>query len=184
MVMLLFACLRGNIIIWQGEELGLTQVDIAFEDLKDPEAIANWPLTLSRDGTRTPMPWEAERENCGFSSAKPWLPLGDDHAELAIDRQTVEAESLLNITRRLIAFRKAHDALLIGKLEIIEAQGDLLVFERIHDGQHLLCAFNLGRQPIDWHPAQPDRWRIIESINQGSAKRLPAYSAYVAERLA
>ena len=184
MVMLLFACLRGNIIIWQGEELGLTQVDIAFEDLKDPEAIANWPLTLSRDGTRTPMPWEAKRENCGFSSAKPWLPLGDDHATLAVDAQEEDTESLLHLSRRLIAFRKAHDALLIGKLDIIEAQGDLLVFERIQDGQHLLCAFNLGRQPIDWQPAQPDRWRIAESVGGAALDGLPAFSGFVAQKIA
>ncbi|MFM2411278.1 MAG: hypothetical protein RL481_2106, partial [Pseudomonadota bacterium] len=50
MVIMLFIALRGNIILWQGEELGLTQVDIPFDKLQDPEAIANWPLTLSRDG--------------------------------------------------------------------------------------------------------------------------------------
>ncbi|MEL0211878.1 MAG: alpha-amylase family glycosyl hydrolase, partial [Novosphingobium sp.] len=52
---MLFASLRGNIIVYQGEELGLTQVEIPFELLQDPEAIANWPLTLARDGARTPM---------------------------------------------------------------------------------------------------------------------------------
>ncbi len=85
MVMLLFVSLRGNVILWQGEELGLTQVDIPFEKLQDPEAIANWPLTLSRDGTRTPMPWIANSEHCGFSSAEPWLPLGLDHQAMAVD---------------------------------------------------------------------------------------------------
>ena len=52
---LLLASLRGNIILYYGEELGLSQVDIPFDQLHDPEAIANWPLTLSRDGARTPM---------------------------------------------------------------------------------------------------------------------------------
>lgn len=57
--MLLLVCLRGNIFLYQGEELGLPQAEIAFEDLKDPEAIANWPATLGRDGARTPMPWQS-----------------------------------------------------------------------------------------------------------------------------
>lgn len=61
MKMLLLACLRGNIFLYQGEELGLTQVDIPFDALLDPEAIANWPMTLSRDGARTPMPWKIGR---------------------------------------------------------------------------------------------------------------------------
>ena len=57
--MLLLACLRGNIFIYQGEELGLPQAHVPFEQLKDPEAIANWPLTLGRDGARTPIPWRS-----------------------------------------------------------------------------------------------------------------------------
>src|SRR3546814_19015789 len=53
MKMLLLGTLRGNIILYYGEELGLTQVDIPFEHLRDPEAIDNWPMTLSRDGARS-----------------------------------------------------------------------------------------------------------------------------------
>ncbi len=81
------AALRGNVIIYQGEELGLTQVDIPFEQLQDPEAIANWPLTLSRDGARTPMPWAAQDEHGGFTGGSPWLPLGEDNLARAVDRQ-------------------------------------------------------------------------------------------------
>ena len=67
--LLLLASL-ANIILYQGEELGLTQVDIPFEQLQNPEAIANWPLTLSRDGAHTPMPWKARRA----ASARPSWP--------------------------------------------------------------------------------------------------------------
>ncbi|MCP6105870.1 hypothetical protein NL392_35540, partial [Klebsiella pneumoniae] len=80
-------------------ELGLPQVEIAFEDLQDPEAIANWPLTLSRDGARTPMPWAADGENLGFGSGKPWLPAGETHRPLAVDRQERDPGSLLHFTR-------------------------------------------------------------------------------------
>ena len=58
--MLLLLSLRGNPIIYQGEELGLPQGHVAFADLQDPEAITNWPHTLGRDGARTPMPWAAQ----------------------------------------------------------------------------------------------------------------------------
>ena len=124
MAMMLFAALRGNVILWQGEELGLTQVDIPFEKLQDPEAIANWPLTLSRDGTRTPMPWMASEQHCGFSNADPWLPLGDDQAAMAVDRQLADETSLLSLTRDLLAFRNAHEAILVGDLTIVEAKGN------------------------------------------------------------
>lgn len=184
MVMLLFASLRGNVILWQGEELGLTQVDIPFEKLQDPEAIANWPLTLSRDGTRTPMPWTADAPHCGFSSAEPWLPVGEDHVSLAVDRQATDPHSMLSVTRDLIAFRNANEAMLAGDLKIIEASGSLLVFERRSDNQHLICAFNMSATPVDWHPPQPDRWRICKSVNDTDQWQLAAYGAFVAEKIA
>ncbi len=184
MAMLLFACLRGNIIIWQGEELGLGQVDIPFDQLQDPEAIANWPLTLSRDGTRTPMPWVARQEHGGFTSGQPWLPLGAENLALAVDGQDDDPNSLLNFTRRLVGFRSANEALLSGELKVIEARENLLVFERISASQHLVCAYNFGAEPLNWTPAQPDRWRMIESVNDASARELPAFGALIAERIA
>lgn len=184
MVMLLFVSLRGNVILWQGEELGLTQVDIPFEKLQDPEAIANWPLTLSRDGTRTPMPWTADSRHCGFSNAEPWLPLGPDHKAMAVDIEDADPNSMLALTRELVAFRNANEAMLIGDLYIIEAQGDLVVLERRSVGQHLICAFNMGGTDLDWSPAQPDRWRLVKSVNGANAVSLPAYAAKIIEKIA
>jgi alpha-glucosidase len=183
-VMLLFVCLRGNIIIWQGEELGLTQVDIAFEDLQDPEAIANWPLTLSRDGTRTPMPWSKSAVHGGFSTHKPWLPLGPDHLTLAVDQQERDEHSLLQLTRKLLALRRSHEALVAGSINMIEARDDLLVFERVAADQHLLCVYNLGTDAMAWSPAQPDRWRILETVADATLGQLPPMSGFVAIRMA
>lgn len=183
MVMLLFLCLRGNAIIWQGEELGLTQVDIPFDRLQDPEAIANWPLTLSRDGTRTPMPWKADAPHCGFSDHTPWLPLGADHAALAIDQQEKSSTSMLNATRDFVSLRQSNEALRSGDIRIIEAQDSILVFERKGAQQTLLCVFNLGSSSINWTPEQPDKWRIIEMLNAADRWEIGAYGAVVAEAI-
>lgn len=182
MAMLLFLCLRGNAIIWQGEELGLSQVDIPFDKLQDPEAIANWPLTLSRDGTRTPMPWIADAENCGFSPHDPWLPLGADHADMAVDRQQGDPASMLAATRRFVALRSANEALRTGNIRILDAQNDLLVFERRSENQLLQCIFNLGEQSIDWTPDGAAQWQAIESLNVTGAWNIGAYGALVLER--
>jgi alpha-glucosidase len=180
MGMLLLAALRGNIIIWQGEELGLTQVDIGFADLKDPEAIANWPLTLSRDGTRTPMPWSSADANLGFSTARPWLPLGPDHAALAVDRQDADPTSLLALTRSLIALRRRCPALVGGRLDIVEAERDLLVFTREADAERIVCAFNMGSTQIDWKAPVARAVRIIHAENGASLESLPPYGALLA----
>ncbi|WP_300973844.1 alpha-glucosidase [Sphingomonas sp. LHG3406-1] len=142
--MLLLGALRGSIILYQGEELGLTQVEVPFELLQDPEAIANWPQTLSRDGVRTPMPWASGEPGHGFTSGRPWLPFGGDHAAMSVDRQEADPDSLLHFTRRVLRLRNEHPELRLGALEIVEASEQLLVFDRVRNGTRLRCKFNLS----------------------------------------
>ncbi|MES2445147.1 MAG: alpha-amylase family glycosyl hydrolase, partial [Pseudomonadota bacterium] len=184
MKMLLLLSLRGNAFLFQGEELGLTQVEIGFEHLQDPEAIANWPLTLSRDGARTPMPWVADAPVAGFTTGRPWLPLGPDHAALAVDRQDADPDSLLNLTRRLVALRLASPALMMGNMEIVEAGEALLVFEREGEGQTMICAFNLGAEPLAWAPQDAHRFRVAAAVNGATPTALPPYSGVILERVA
>ena len=177
MTMLLLMSLRGNPFLYYGEELGLTQVDIPFDELQDPEAIANWPLTLSRDGARTPMAWEANAPNLGFSTVKPWLRTGADHAALAVDRQEQDPDSLLNLTRRLVALRKAEPALRWGRLERIEAEGDLLRFERWIDNRRIRLAFNFGTTPL----ALDLSGTVRVAVNGATPETLPPFGGIAIE---
>ena len=173
---LLFACLRGNIILYQGEELGLTQVHIPFEQLQDPEAIANWPLTLSRDGVRTPMPWD-EGPDAGFGTAEPWLPVGEANRARAVSLQEAEDGSILHATRRALALRKANPALHHGDIELCRPQGDCLEMVRSADGQRVRCLFNLGSSPVTIDAAG----RILAAENGGTANGLPPFGAIILE---
>lgn len=177
MAMLLLMSLRGNPFLYYGEELGLTQVDIPFEQLRDPEAIANWPLTLSRDGARTPMPWEATAPTAGFTHGQPWLPLGADHVALAVDRQQADPESLLNLTRRLVALRRAHPALRLGRLDDLHALGTRLCFTRRHGNHVLGVALNLGAHtaPLGWSGT------VLAAVNGATPDNLPPLGALVLE---
>ncbi|MEO0611800.1 MAG: alpha-glucosidase [Pseudomonadota bacterium] len=147
----LFLCaLRGNIFIYQGEELGLPQAHVAFEDLKDPEAIKNWPLTLGRDGARTPMVWQADAPDAafGFSSSTPWLPVDPAHGPLAVDAQAADPQSIMNHVRQMLAFRRTSPALRLGDIRFIDlGHHDLVGFTRHYAGDHLTCLFNLGSKP-------------------------------------
>ncbi len=183
LTMLLLLCLRGDVFVYQGEELGLDQVDIGFDDLKDPEAIANWPLTLNRDGARTPIPWCDPAPALGFSTGKPWLPIGPDHAALAVSRQQDDPASMLALTKRLIALRRGRDALLLGDMRFTEASDTVLSFERSVDGDVLLCAFNLGAGDPDWLPGDPENWRIIERVGTGKGWQLGPFGGVVAEQI-
>lgn len=134
--------LRGGICLYQGDELGLTQADIAYEDLQDPVGITMWPRNKGRDGCRTPVPWEAHSEHAGFSTAKPWLPVPAEHRARAVDRQADDPGSTLEAIRRFLHWRKQQSALQTGDIRFLDAPEDTLVFERI-DEIRLLAAFNL-----------------------------------------
>lgn len=160
---LLLVCLRGAVFLYQGEELGLPQGEVPFDRLVDPEAIANWPKTLGRDGARTPMPWTADAPHAGFSTVEPWLPIDPRHLPLAVDRQEADPTSPLAVTRRLIALRKANAALTHGSMRVLDAPDGLLVFERSLGDERRLCVFNLGHETIDWRG--PEGWVVMEAVN-------------------
>jgi alpha-glucosidase len=179
--------LRGNIFLYQGEELGLTQADVPFEKLQDPEAIANWPQTLGRDGARTPMPWAHSSDNAGFSSAEPWLPVDSAHKLLAVDTQEDDPESVLSFFRDLIQLRKSSSALKRGDLEFLDTPEDLLAFTRDTGGEIAWCVFNLGKEPINWTPQFDAAVQVrasvgIEDSGDGVPGSLGAYCGYVCFR--
>ncbi|WP_455189931.1 beta-galactosidase BglA [Foliimonas ilicis] len=140
----LLMSLRGSVCIYQGEELGLPEADLAFEDLRDPYGIRFWPEFKGRDGCRTPMVWESNSINAGFSAAKPWLPVPVEHVTLSVNTQTGDEESVLEHYRRMLAFRATHPALSKGSVDFVETDGDIVAFTRKHNNEQILCAFNLG----------------------------------------
>ncbi len=148
----LLCCLRGSICLYQGEELGLAEAELAFEDLRDPYGIRFWPAFKGRDGCRTPMVWEADAANAGFSAGKPWLPIPPTHRDRAVDRQRADPGSMLACYRDMLALRKAHPALVRGSIRFLDAQGDVLAFLREAEGEKLLCVFNFSDKPAEWTP--------------------------------
>jgi len=172
----LLAALRGNIILYQGEELGLRQDEIPFEQLQDPEAIANWPLTLSRDGARTPMPWRTGAAHGGFTTGLPWLPLSAGNVARAVDSQDSDDNSLLSLTRRILALRRTAPALRHGRIENMQATGALLAFDRVNGCQRIRCHFNLSAGGVPISGATVTASQLL-SINGATSDHLPPWSA-------
>ncbi|MBB1267985.1 alpha-glucosidase [Shewanella sp. SR44-3] len=148
----LLGSLRGSICTYQGEELGLTEANIEFEQLQDPFGLAFWPMFKGRDGCRTPMPWTdatAGVQHAGFSQVTPWLPVAAAHVPLAVDKQEADAESALHSYRQFMQWRKQQIALVDGSITFLDIKAPLLAFVREHQQQSLLVIINLTAETHD-----------------------------------
>jgi len=144
LLLALLTCLPGTPFLYQGEELGLTESDVPFERLRDPDGIAFWPENKGRDGCRTPIPWRSEAPFAGFSTAEPWLPADPLHKALAVDLQEKDPDSVLNFTKAWLAWRREHPALIGGSIQFLTLPEPILGFIRADENEALLMLFNLG----------------------------------------
>lgn len=185
----LMMCLRGSVCIYQGEELGLPEGEVAFEDLQDPYGIEFWPEFKGRDGCRTPMVWESDNANGGFSDGKPWLPVSSAHLGRSVAAEEADPSALIHHYRRAIALRHAHKALSVGEHTPLQAAGNIVYFTRSFEGAEIFCAFNVGDDLGDVAMPKGD-WTAIaadiggaQDIASGRVK-LDAWQVCIATRKA
>jgi alpha-glucosidase len=144
---LLLLTLPGTLTIYYGEEIGMTNVPIALEDVQDPAEKNEPGIGAGRDPERTPIPWDGT-PLAGFTTGRPWLPLGADHAVLNVAALEHDDRSLLNLYRELIAMRRRYPTLVTGTLAVVAAEGSILRYERSGSGKRLLILLNLGHDPV------------------------------------
>ena len=182
----LLLSLRGSVCLYQGEELGLPEAELALEDIRDPFGLTYWPEFRGRDGSRTPMPWQAAAPQAGFSSGKPWLPVPAAHHPLAVDRQEADPDSLLHTWRRLLRQRQAQPALVRGAQRALDLPAPLAGLVRDYAGQRILAVFNLSRAPVRFNgPLLEGAVPLPDVTGQGAwmengAAVLPAYGVLLA----
>lgn len=176
--------LRGSVCIYQGEELGLTEAELAYQDLQDPYGIQFWPEFKGRDGCRTPMVWDNHVAEGGFSTAKPWLPVPVEHILRSVSVQTGDENSVLEHYRRFLAFRKQYPAFAGGEIEFMTPQDDVMLFTRVAGNETILCVFNMS--PVEGSATLPEgEWQALPghgfaSNNYGNRIDIPAWGAYFA----
>jgi alpha-glucosidase len=142
---LMLLTLRGTPFLYQGEEIGMRNVPVPVERLQDPLARRLHP-NLSRDPSRTPLPWQAG-PGAGFTSGEPWLPLGPDADVRNVAAQREDPASLLRFYRDALALRKRSPALHRGRYVPRPAPQDVFAFERSAGRQRAVVALNFGEVP-------------------------------------
>ncbi|GAA4809316.1 glycoside hydrolase family 13 protein [Actinomycetospora chlora] len=149
--LLLEAALPGGMYVYQGEELGLPEVeDIPDDARQDPTWRRSGYTVRGRDGARVPLPWSSSGTSAGFSppgAAAPWLPQPDGWASYAADRQEGDPDSVLELYRAALTRRREHPALGDGDMSWVSAPGDAVLHLRREPG--FACVVNLGEEPVD-----------------------------------
>jgi len=143
----LLLSLEGSICLFQGEELGQLETEMEFSELTDPFGIRFWPENKGRDGCRTPMSWDSNLENAGFSEADPWLPVKNPQLERAVEQQK-NKDSVLSFYRKMLKFRKNSSALSGGRTVFYDSDEPVLSFSRKSDDQNVVCVFNLSKEEV------------------------------------
>jgi alpha-glucosidase len=152
---------EGSVCIYQGEELGQTETELEYDELTDPQGIMFWPEDKGRDGCRTPMVWEHNKPNGGFSDAgRTWLPVKQPQLRRALSMQSDE-DSVLALYRQMLALRKSSGALRTGRTEFLDTPEPLLAFIR---GGKFLCAFNLSKSEVELALPSPVTLQLSQNI--------------------
>ncbi len=182
----LLVAMRGSVCLYQGEELGLGEAEIAFADLQDPYGKRFWPRFRGRDGCRTPLPWTPEPPAGGFTRGRPWLPVAPEHLGRAVALQDGDPASVLSFYRRLLAWRARHPMFATGALVVHAATPTTLLFTREAGTARIACAFNLGPDraaialpPGRWRPDPDAPWPV--AMASGAVDLAPWSASFTLE---
>ncbi|GLW68417.1 alpha-glucosidase [Kitasatospora phosalacinea] len=148
---LLTLALPGSLYLYQGEELGLPEVeDLPLDRLQDPMHFRSGGTDPGRDGCRVPLPWTGLEPPFGFSpdgAKEPWLPQPADWAQLTVAAQSGDPDSMLELYRRALRIRRTELATAPADLTWLPTAPHALLFTRGTAG--FACAVNLGTEPLD-----------------------------------
>lgn len=194
----LLCTLRGTSVLYQGQEIGMTNRYIPLCEADDPiphvvaKHLPEWvhrrlPERINRDEVRVPMQWSG-RAGAGFTEpgVTPWLPFHDDFVRVNVEAEEADPDSLLRWYRELLALRRASPALRSGSLEVFDTHADVIAYERVvavgdGDDERILVVANLGEGEIlhPVHRAEPAAVSTTAVEVTSSAVRLPPHSAAV-----
>ncbi|MCB9411890.1 MAG: glycoside hydrolase family 13 protein [Actinobacteria bacterium] len=146
---LLMCALPGTVYLYNGQELGLPNVDDLPEAvLQDPVWERSGHTERGRDGCRVPMPWSGDEPPYGFSTNRQtWLPMPQGWGHYTVENEDADAESMLMLYRRALSLRAIHPGLGRGAIRWLEAADAVLALEVASELEPVVVVVNTGGTP-------------------------------------
>ena len=169
----LVLALRGAPFLYYGEEIGMVDVDIPYEEIVDPPALRAGPdfPWYDRSRCRTPMQWTAGA-GAGFTTGRPWIRLGPDAETRNVATQATDPDSVYATYRRLLTFRRRSAALRSGPMErLASGDPDVLAWTRGAGDDRLLVLVSFIGEPrrIDVRAIAGEGWRPVVGTHREPA---------------
>ena len=186
--------MQGTPYIYQGEELGMTNIRLPIEEYVDLEiqnvykerTAAGYShddvmasiYARGRDNARTPMQWTAE-EGAGFTTGKPWMPINENHVDINAEAALADEDSVFHHYRKLIELRKEYDVFRDGWFELMHAEDEkIFAYTRDTDRGHLLVVCNFSGEYLDFElPGRFDGSKMLLNNYPISEPGLRPYEA-------
>lgn len=197
MLAILLHGMQGTPYIYQGEELGMTNVRYDIEDYRDVEIhnmykarieagydkedVMNSIYAKGRDNARTPMQWD-DSENAGFTDGTPWIKVNDNYKEINAKSQVDDENSIFNCYRQLIKFRKEYPVFVDGDFTLLLADDkNIFAYKREYAGKSMVVVCNFYGRTIDMPLAGAckDMELLISNYEKGDEAVLRPYEARI-----
>ena len=186
--------MEGTPYIYQGEELGMTNICLSIEehvDLEtlnvyrerialgyDPETVMASIHARSRDNARTPMQWTAG-EHAGFTDGNPWMPVNPNYTWINAEAALADSNSVFHHYRKLISLRKTYDVFRSGTFALLCPEDErIFAYTRDTDKEHMLVVCNFTGQTLDFDA--PERFRGAEMLLNNYEEESPHLRPYEA----
>lgn len=170
--------MQGTPYIYQGEELGMTNVKLPLEQYQDVEIHNMYQKRLAegypeeeilrsiyakgRDNARTPMQWNDEA-NAGFTTGKPWLPVNPNYTQINAQVALQDPDSVFWYYKKLVELRKSYAVFAQGDFTLLEENHPhLFVYQRCTEKEQILVVCNFAAQEVSWE--RPDKWKEAKAL--------------------
>jgi len=166
---ILHLTLKGTPFIYYGEEIGMENVSIPKEHIKDLYGKLLYPFFKGRDHSRTPMQWDSSK-NAGFSEQTPWLPISGSYKTINVEAEEKDVNSVLSVYKKLMALRKENNVLQSGNIHFVnKGKNNILIYSRRIEMEEIIIVLNFSnKKNMANIGAVGETSKVIFSTHQGT----------------